>query len=153
MKAQDFKKLTDLKKVNVAELDQLIRSMAGSPEAFNFGSWLSNTTQKWLDNGVYGDRKFVSQRPADMIHECGTKACVAGWAAALADTRSRVGQVSEYDLRVFIGIEHKLALKMSYDEDFYVGRRDYQPLTTAEALVQLRGLLKQALEAQDVELV
>ena len=144
---KDFSELTNLKKINVVNLDQLIESMSGSPKIFNFDTFMaSSKLQEPLS------LEELTSKPVNMIEECGTQACVAGWAAALSTKQASVSSIGPHSLKKFLNIKESFANKLSFSEAFYGGSAGKR-ITLKKVLVQLRELLKQALKAQDIELV
>lgn len=108
---------------NITTLANVIENLP--PERFNMRSWASS------QNGPTPTRHEV-------VHSCGTVACIGGWAESLAKPDEVMASVAEPGFRLaynWLGITREQA-----EELFMPDHKPWGHITQAEAVATLRRL-------------
>lgn len=143
MKTRKYSELTDLKKVKCANLDWLIRIIEANKKNFGFSNFYEIRSK---GGGT------ASSSPEEVIdHMCGTLACIAGWAGYLAGV-NKIYAVNSHTFKVFVGVNQLLAMDICL-EPFFYDKANMEDVTAEVAIKELKVLLRQAMKAQNIDLV
>jgi hypothetical protein len=141
----DFGDYTDLEKIKVDNLDQLIRTMNLNKDSFDFSDFVRGRVS------LNGDKTVKYE----LDNHCGTAACLAGWSGYLSgETLRKVGSGT---FAGFVGVSYfrsypeSLEVQMCLESNFY-GKSFMDEVTLEVVTPVLKDLLEQAMEAQEVSL-
>ena len=141
----DFTKqyfITDMKKINCINLDQLIETIKLNKKFLNMSNWFSHKSKKVICKS--------NIKASEIFYKSDTSACIGGFAATINEEQAR--KAGAYSLADLIKCDRQDAREICANYTLY-GSKKLIHVKVESVIALLEELLKRALKIQNIKLV